>query len=223
MTSSSENAPTLNNIQTPREEQFNAITHGVGALLSVVGLVMLVLAAKESGEVWNLVGASVFGAALVMLYTASTIYHALPVGEIKETCRRFDHISIYFLIAGTYTVVALAALREHPSGWGLLGGQWSMAAAGIAVKSIYGPDRFNFVSTLGYVLMGWMVVLVFGELTAALTEGALTLLIAGGVCYTLGVPFFLLDQSRKFFHSIWHVFVMAGSACHFVMAWRYLF
>ena len=97
-----------------------------------------------------------------------------------------------------------------------------MAAAGIALKSIYGPDRFEIVSTLGYVVMGWMVVPVFGEVMELFSVGAFSLLVAGGVCYTLGVPFFLLDQKKRFFHTIWHLFVMAGSVCHFLMAWLYL-
>ncbi len=215
--------PTLNNAQSPREEFFNALTHGVGALMSACALVLLAVEASEGAEgwTWELISALVFGAALTTLYVTSSLYHAMPVGRVKELFRSFDHMGIYVLIAGTYTVVALTALRDSV-GWGLVGAQWGMAATGITLKSIYGPDRFNLVSTLGYVVMGWMALVVFGDLVAQLPPGALHLLFAGGVFYTLGVPFFLLDQSRPFFHTIWHLFVMAGSTCHFLMAWLYL-
>lgn len=212
---------TVPNVQSPSEEFFNSLSHGIGALLSACALTLLALKAHANGEDWAMVGAVTFGVALVGLYMSSAIYHALPVGRTKEIFRSVDHMGIYVLIAGTYTVIALTALRDSV-GWGLFGAQWGMAAGGITLKSIYGPDRFNTLSTLGYVVMGWMALAVFGEVVAGLSEGALALLFGGGVFYTLGVPFFLMDQSRRYFHAIWHLFVIAGSVCHFLMAWLYL-
>jgi hemolysin III len=211
----------VNNNQTPREERLNTLSHTIAAILSAVGLAMLAFRASANNDPWVLVGSLVFGTALVLLYTTSAIYHSLPVGPRKERFRSFDHMGIYLLIAGTYTVVSLTVLRESV-GWGLFGAQWGMAAGGIALKSIYGPERYNFISTLGYVVMGWMIVAVFGSLLEHMPSGALVLLLGGGVFYTLGVPFFLLDQSRRYFHTVWHGFVMAGSLCHFLMAWLYL-
>ena len=209
------------NHQTPREERLNTLTHAAAALASALGLALLALKASAATESWVLISSVVFGAALVLVYTISALYHALPVGKLKELFRNFDHMGIYLLIAGTYTVVSLTALRESV-GWGLFGAQWAMAAGGITLKSIYGPERYNAISTLGYVLMGWMVLAVFGQVIDQLSVGALALLMAGGAFYTLGVPFFLLDQKRRYFHTIWHLFVMAGSVCHFLMAWLYL-
>lgn len=208
-----------NNIQSPREEFLNALTHGVGALLSLLGFALLVNVTHQSGDPWGLASVIVFGCSLTLLYTTSTVYHALPVGSLKELFRRFDHMVIYLLIAGTYTMMSLTVLREESIGWVVLGVQWSLAALGITMKSVFGPDRFNLLSTLGYVVMGWMVLLCLDELLLNLPEPALFFLIAGGASYTLGVPFFLMDQSKKFFHSIWHLFVMCGSICHFLMAW----
>lgn len=212
---------TVPNDQSPAEERLNTLTHGVGALLSVWALILMLLKAQSGGETWPQVGALTFGVALIGLYTTSAIYHSLPVGRSKEILRSFDHMVIYVLIAGTYTVVSLTALRGSV-GWGLCAVQWGMAFSGITLKSIYGPDRFNAISTLGYVVMGWMAVVILGDLITLVPSGGLALLFGGGLFYTLGVPFFLLDQSRRFFHTIWHLFVMAGSACHFFMAWLYL-
>jgi hemolysin III len=196
----------------PREETWNALTHGFGALLSVVGAAVLVTLAAQRGTPTQLVAAIVFGVALVLLYTASTLYHAVPHPAAKGWLKVFDHCAIYLLIAGSYTPFMLIGLRGHGGGW-LLATVWTLAALGVVFKLFF-TGRFKGVSTAIYLAMGWMVVLAGKPLFTALSGTTLAWLFAGGAAYSLGTVFYL--SRRAYAHAVWHGFVLAGSGCHFV-------
>ena len=203
----------------PLEEVANSLTHGLGLCLSIAGLVMLVVLAAQRGTAWHIVACSVYGASLVLVYTASTLYHAIRHPRIKNVFRVFDHSAIFLLIAGTYTPFALVTLRGG-WGWSLLGTVWGLAILGIIFKAIWN-DGFHAGFVGLYILMGWLAIIAVRPLFAALSWSGMSWLLAGGVLYTLGVPFY---ASRKlpFGHSIWHGFVMGGSACHFCAVWLYV-
>ncbi len=207
-------------IQTVREEIVNAITHGLGAALSIAALPIMIVTACNTGGAARIVSASIFGSSLFLLYLISTLYHSLPQGRAKAVFQRLDHICIYLLIAGTYTPFTLCVLQGG-LGWSLFGIVWGMAAAGIIFKAIFGP-RYDAVSAVCYVAMGWLVLLAIKTIFISLTPPALGLLIAGGAFYTLGVPFYLKDTKIHWFHSIWHCFVLAGSICHFLAVTIYV-
>lgn len=200
------------------DEIANAVTHGIGLILSLIGLPVLVMAIAARGDVLNVVGASVFGASLVALYAASTLYHAIPTPRVKHVFRIIDHVAIFLLIAGTYTPFTLGVLRGT-WGWTLFGVVWGLAALGIVFKVVLGA-RYHALSTMFYLAMGWLVVIAIKPLMAVLPMAGLWLIAAGGMMYTVGVIFFLLDK-RRFMHAVWHLFVMGGSACHFVAVLRY--
>ncbi|HLL88645.1 MAG TPA: hemolysin III family protein [Tepidisphaeraceae bacterium] len=200
--------------ETPAEELASTITHGIGAAAAVAGLVVLVALAAGSGDAMRVVTLSVFGATLFACYLASTLYHALPAGRWKHRALLCDYASIYLLIAGTYTPVLLVQLGG-PWGWSLFGVVWTLAVVGIVLKTRC-VDRFRTVSTLLYVAMGWIILVAAKPAVEALAGGALAWLVAGGVAYTAGVAFFLW-QRLPFNHAIWHLFVIAGSACHFCL------
>src|SRR5688500_15537030 len=200
--------------QTLGEEIANAVTHGAGLLASIAALPVLILAALNRQDVWQIVGGAVFGATLVMLYLASTIYHALPVSRAKRVLRVIDHSAIYLLIAGTYTPFTLGALRG-PWGWTLLGTIWALALLGIAAKLTLG-FRFPRLSTVLYIAMGWLVVIALQPLATRVSPAGLAWLVAGGLCYTGGVVFYATDTRIRYGHALWHLFVIAGSLCHFV-------
>jgi hemolysin III len=204
--------------QTLGEEIANSVTHGVAAALSVAALVLLVVFAALRGNVWHVVSCTVFGVTLILLYLASTLYHALPVGKAKEVFRILDHASIYLLIAGTYTPFTLVTLRG-PWGWSLFGVIWTLAVAGVVFQSLL-IGRLPALSTAVYVLMGWVVVIACRPLMHSLQWGGLLLLIAGGLAYTLGVYFFV--SKYKFAHMVWHLFVVAGSVFHFFAVLLYV-
>lgn len=195
------------------EEMLNTATHGVGALASTVGGSVLVTLAALTGDGWQLLGAAVYSVSLLLLFSASTLYHAVRHRVAKARLRVFDHAAIYVLIAGTYTPFTLGALRG-PGGWALLAVVWALAAAGIVFK-LFCTGRFPRLSTATYLAMGWLALAAAGPLVRALPTQALLWLLAGGLAYTVGTLFF---HSRRlpFAHAIWHVFVLAGSACHFV-------
>ena len=197
---------------TKREEIANAITHGIGACLAIAALVMLVVFASLHGNVWHIVSFSIFGATLVLLYFASTLYHSLTHPAAKYVFRKFDHISIFLLIAGTYTPFCLTALRGWV-GWTVLGIVWSCAIIGTVLKAIH-IGKLELLSTIMYILMGWVIIIAIKPLYNAMTFTGFMLLIMGGAFYTLGTIFFIKDKI-KYFHSIWHLFVLAGSAFHF--------
>jgi len=206
-------SPTL---RSPRplsrgEEIANSVTHGVGLLASLVALPVLVVTAGRS-DTLHAIGASIFATSLVLLYAASTIYHALPPSRAKQVFRVLDHVAIYLLIAGTYTPFTLGVLRGA-SGWILFGLIWSLAVAGIVSKTLFG-FRHPRASTVFYVAMGWAAVLAIRPIMAQVPAPGLAWLLAGGLLYTGGVAFFVRQQQRHH-HAVWHCFVLGGSTCHF--------
>ena len=194
------------------EEIANAITHGVGALLSIAAIVILVVIAAIHGNAWHITGFAIFGATLFVLYLSSTLYHALTHASVKTLFRKFDHMSIYLLIAGTYTPFCLIALQGW-AGWTILGVVWGCAIVGIVVKAFH-TGKHEKLSTAMYVLMGWAVLPAIKLLYDSVSFEAFFLLMMGGAFYTIGCYFFLKDY-KKFYHSIWHLFVLGGSVSHF--------
>ena len=197
---------------TLREERLNSLTHGLGALLSAVGTLVLVLAAAREGDVWKIVSFSIFGASLILLYSASTFYHASRSPRAREIWKMLDHCAIFLLIAGTYTPFLLVNLRG-PTGWTLFGIIWGLALAGIILKLVFG-HRYKILRVVVYLAMGWLIVLAAGELNTQVSELGVRLTVIGGVVYTLGVVFYLADR-LPYNHAIWHLFVVGGSLCHF--------
>lgn len=194
------------------------ITHALGAALSVAALVVMVVCA--GGDAFRIVAAAVFGTTLVLLYTSSAIYHSFSSPRLKNFFQILDHSCIYLLIAGSYTPLALISLRG-PWGWSLFGTVWFLAFAGVVLKSVLRKNREAWWSTALYVAMGWLVVVAAGPLLRSLPPAGLAWLVAGGLCYTLGVVFFVWQRLR-FNHAIWHLFVLAGSACHVVATTGYI-
>jgi hemolysin III len=196
------------------------VTHGVGALAAVAGLVILTVRALRQGATVHVVASVVFGAALVLLYAASTAYHGVPPGRrAKHVLRVADHCAVYLLIAGTYTPLTLITL-EGAWGWSLFGVVWGLAAAGIAFKLFF-TGRLEALSLAIYLAMGWCVVAAAGRLAEALAAPGLALLLAGGLCYTGGVGFYLWRRLR-YNHAIWHGFVLAGSVLHYLAVLLYV-
>ncbi len=203
---------------TLAEELAHAITHGVGLALSVAGLIVLVVAAVRYGSVWHIVGCSIFGAALVLTYTASTLYHSLPSQYGKSIFQRLDHSAIFLLIAGTYTPFTLVTLRG-PWGWSLLSTVWAVAIFGIGLQ--FTSFRWKrVVSIILYVALGWVVVVAIKPMMAAIATGGLLLIALGGIVYTVGIVFY--GMKRRYAHAVWHVFVMAGSALHFFAVFKFV-
>lgn len=194
-------------------ERLNSFTHLAGTVLAAVGAPLLVVLAARTGDAWKIVGCSIFGAALFLLFGASTLYHSVR-GRAKIILRKLDHCAIYLLIAGTYTPFALVTLRG-PWGWTLFGLTWGLAAIGIAQEFVFGKGARR-LSILIYVVMGWMAVAALGPLAAGLGAPGLAWLLAGGLLYTGGIVFYLLDERVRHFHGVWHLFVLGGSAAHFV-------
>jgi len=196
------------------EEIASSVTHGVGALAAAAGLVVLVCFAAMRGTAVHVVSAAIYGASLVLLYLASTIYHAIRRPALKRVLKILDHMGIYLLIAGTYTPFALVTLRG-PWGWTLFGLAWGLAALGIAQEFVFGKGARR-LSILIYVVMGWMGVAALGPLAKGLGTPGLAWLLAGGLLYTGGIAFYLLDERVRHFHGVWHLFVLGGSTAHFV-------
>lgn len=196
-----------------RGERLNGGTHLLGSLLAVAALVTLVTMAAREGDPWKVVGASIFGATLVLLYAVSTLYHSLR-GRAKAVLRKLDHCAIYLLIAGTYTPFALVTLRG-PWGWSIFGVVWGLAVLGIAQELTLARGR-RWLSLAIYVVMGWLGLVAAVPLWTGLTPAGFAWLAAGGATYTLGVAFFLLDERWPLMHGVWHLFVLGGSASHFV-------
>jgi len=198
--------------QSKREEIANAITHGLGALMAIAALVILTVFSAIKGNAWHIVSFSVFGATLVILYLASTLYHSLTNEKVKILFRKLDHMSIYLLIAGTYTPFCLTVLNNW-IGWTLFGIVWGSAILGIVVKAFF-TGKKELLSTILYVVMGWVALFAIKPLFDSVSLTSFILLMAGGVFYTAGTYFFTKDRI-KYFHSIWHLFVLAGSTFHF--------
>ena len=195
-----------------REEVANSISHGLGLLLALVALPILVLAAIEVGSVRFLVGVSVFGGTMVLLYLASTLYHSITHEAWKQLFRVFDHTAIFLLIAGSYTPFALGVLRG-PWGWSLLAIVWTLAIIGIILK-INKRTRHSRISIVLYVIMGWLAVVAVKPIVMLIPVPGILLILAGGLAYTGGLAFFAAQRIR-YNHFIWHLFVIAGTACHF--------
>ena len=201
------------------EEIANAISHGLGALLAVAALPLLVWQAARWGTAADVVGACIFGASLLLLYGTSAMYHALPAGQAKRWFNRLDHAAIYVLIAGSYTPFTLGVLRGV-WGWSLFGVVWAAAALGVTIK-LLNRLRHPWLSTGLYVAMGWVALVAIKPMLERMPLAGLAWLVAGGLCYTLGAAVFMLDNRLRYAHAVWHLFVLAGSVCHFFAAFGY--
>jgi hemolysin III len=204
----------LDRAQTIGEEIANSISHGLALLLAIAAAPVLIVSAVRHGDAASIVGASVFAATMVILYATSMLYHVLPLNRAKRVFQVLDHSAIYLLIAGTYTPFTLGVLRG-PWGWTLFGLVWTMALAGIVLKSLAGI-RWPWLSTGLYVAMGWVALIAIKPLWQLMPAWGLFWLVAGGLFYTLGVGFFATDHRLRYGHFVWHLFVAAGTVCHFV-------
>ncbi|WP_243385906.1 PAQR family membrane homeostasis protein TrhA [Bacillus kexueae] len=202
----------LTHTYSRKEEIANAITHGIGFLLSIAALVILIVQAVQAGTVWHVVSFSIYGATMIFLYLSSTLVHSFPDGKIKDLFEIFDHAAIYLFIAGTYTPILFITLRGT-LGWTLFGIVWGIAIFGVVFK-VFFVKRFLFTSTLLYVLMGWIIVFAWKPLTFEFPLVGMYFLVIGGVLYTVGTIFYVW-RSFPFHHAVWHLFVIAGSVFHF--------
>lgn len=201
------------------EEIANAITHGIGAALSVAALTSLIIFAAMGGDAWSVVSVSIYGGTLVFLYLASTLYHGIQFGPVKHFFHVMDHVGISLLIAGTYTPILLVKMRTF-EGWLFFGLIWGLALTAASIKSFF-TDKYTRVSTTIYVIMGWLSLFLINSMLEVIGVGGIAWIVAGGICYTLGViPF--LWKKLPFNHAIWHLFVIAGSTCHFVAILLYV-
>ena len=201
------------------EEIASSVIHGVGVVLAITGLAVLTALAALRGDAWHVVGCAVFGTTLVLLYTASTLYHSIPLPRAKQVLRVLDHSAIYLLIAGTYTPFCLVTLRG-PWGFSLLAVVWSLALFGVSSRAAL-SKRFPVGSVLVYVLLGWAVVVALNPLVRRLAGGGVALLAAGGVLYTAGIAFYGWRR-LPYHHAVWHAFVLAGSVMHFFAVLLYV-
>ena len=205
-------APAGPSLHARVEEWLNSATHGLGAVLSVIGTVVLIVGASQLGDVWKLVSFGIFGASLILLYVASALYHGARHPKLKSAFKTLDHCAIFLLIAGTYTPFLLVNMRGTV-GWTLFAIIWSLALSGVVLKVIF-KNRFKLARVGIYLAMGWLITFASSDLVANLSATALNLTIAGGLVYTVGVAFYLADRI-PYMHAIWHLFVIGGSACHF--------
>ncbi|MEI6669417.1 MAG: hemolysin III family protein [Acidobacteriota bacterium] len=205
--------------QSLGEQIADSVTHGVGLVASVVGLVVLVATTLHRGDPWLIASCLIYASTLVLLYAASTLYHALSATRARHVFQILDHAAIYLLIAGTYTPFALVNLRG-PWGWTILAIVWSLAVLGVVAKSVFGT-RWPVFSTVLYLAMGWTIVVAIKPLVTHVAPAGIAWLVAGGLAYTGGVAFFAWDRLR-YNHAVWHLFVLGGSACHFVAVLFYV-
>jgi len=194
------------------EEIANSLTHGIGFLLSIAGLVVLVVLAKVHGDAWRIVSFSIYGSSLIILYAASTLYHSFSSGRIKHILKVIDHSVIYLLIAGTYTPFTLVSLRG-PWGWTFFGTIWGLTLAGILFKMFF-VNRFLVLSSISYLAMGWFALIAVYPIVKKIPVGGISWLVMGGILYSLGVIFHFWNK-LPFHHAIWHLFVLGGSICHY--------
>lgn len=202
-----------------KEEIANAITHGIGTVLSVVALVLLIVFASLRGTVWHIVSFSIYGTTMLLLYLNSTLVHSLREGKAKDLFEFFDHSAIYLFIAGTYTPFLLVAIRGT-FGWTLFGIIWGVALVGVLFKA-YFVKKFLFMSTVFYIAMGWLIIIAWNPLSVVVADGGMILLMAGGILYTVGTVFYVW-RGFPFHHAIWHLFVLAASITHFFAVIIYL-
>jgi hemolysin III len=200
-------------------ERFNSISHLLGVVLACIGVTFLLSVAIEKSDVMKIVGFSVYGLMLVILYSVSTIYHSTK-GKVKDLFRQLDYVSIYLMIAGSYTPITLITL-QGALGWTLFGIIWGLAVIGIIQEILLGKKTRKF-SIFIYLLMGWLILIAIKPLVNSMPAGGLWWLVAGGLSYTLGVGFFLNDEKVRHFHGIWHLFVLAGSICQFISLYVYV-
>jgi hemolysin III len=194
------------------EEIAHAATHGVGILLSIAGLAVLVAFSSLNGNAWHIASTSIYGATLILLYTASSLYHGVPYSKAKRILRRLDHAAIFLLIAGTYTPFTLVSLHG-PWGWTLFGLVWGIAITGVLLELV-SSKRYKRLSITLYIGLGWLILVAIKPMLASVETGGLILLLAGGLCYSLGV-FFYVWKKLAYHHAIWHLFVLVGSTLHF--------
>ncbi|MGZ8274192.1 MAG: PAQR family membrane homeostasis protein TrhA [Burkholderiaceae bacterium] len=200
-------------------ERFNAVSHLVGAVLALAGSTVLVIMAAIGGDPWKVIAVSIYGAALVLMYSSSTLYHSMR-GRAKDVLRKLDHQSIYLLIAGSYTPFCLVSLRG-PWGWSLFGVVWGLAVAG-GLQDLRTRSDARILSVVIYLLMGWAAVVALVPMVDALGRAGFAWVAAGGLLYTVGIVFYALDARLKHAHGIWHLFVIAGSAAHFIAILGYV-
>ena len=205
------------------DEILNSITHGVGVLLSIAALVILVVLAAISpaGDAWKIVSFSIYGASLITMFTASTLYHAFRNKRIKAFLNIFDHASIYILIAGTYTPFMLVSLRG-PWGWSIFGVIWGLAIAGVIYKVFFYNPRYRRLSAFIYILMGWVIIIAIRPLIREVPSGGLYWLAFGGLLYCAGVIFYLRTEKNPYNHVVWHLFVLGGAISHFFAIYGYV-
>lgn len=194
------------------EEIFSSVTHGIGTLLAIGGTAVLIVVSAIYGDALTVVSSAIFGASLIILYCMSTLYHAISNPKAKRFFRIMDHNTIFFLIAGTYTPITLSILGGT-LGWILFGVVWGAAIIGIILNSI-DLEKFRKPSVVCYILMGWVIIIAIKPLLSAMSTTCLWLLIGGGIFYTVGVIFYVIKKI-KYFHSIWHIFTLLGSLCHY--------
>ena len=198
---------------TRGEEIANAITHGVGAVLSIVGLTLLIVLSSLEGTPWHVISFTIYGVTMLLLYVSSTLVHSFPEGKVKDLFEIFDHSSIYLFIAGTYTPFLFIAVKGT-TGWTLFGIVWGIALAGIVFKAFVGKN-FLFISPIRYVCLRWMIVFAWDSLTQNIAHQGIVLLVVGGVLYTIGAVFYVW-RGFRFHHMIWHMFVLGGTVLHFL-------
>ncbi|PWA13233.1 hemolysin D [Pueribacillus theae] len=204
---------------TRREEIANAVTHGIGALLSIAALVLLVVFASLNGTAWHIVSLSIFGATMLLLYASSTLVHSFPEGKAKNLFEIFDHGAIYLFIAGTYTPFLFIVVKGA-LGWTLFGIVWGIALIGVIFK-VFFVKKFLFLSTIFYVAMGWIIIFAWNSLVASLASNGVLLLVVGGILYTIGTIFYVW-RLFPFHHAVWHLFVIGGSTFHFLSVFFYV-
>jgi hemolysin III len=199
--------------QTPPEELANAITHGIGLGLAIAAQVVMMVFANQYGDIWHIVGYSIYGTTLILLYFSSTMYHSIAPGKWKDRFHLTDHISIFLLIAGTYTPITLIAMRDTAWGWTIFGIIWGAAILGIVLK-VFWFDRFKLLSLILYGIMGWIIIIAIKPLIESVNTTGLIFLLVGGISYSLGIIFYVW-RKIPFSHAIWHLFVLGGSISHF--------
>lgn len=201
------------------EERFNALTHALGALLSITALIVLIVKAVDYGSAINVVGVTIFGISLVLMYTASSFYHGVKSPKWKRRLRQIDHLNIFILIAGTYTPIALISLNG-PYGWVIFSILWGVALVGLFYKLFFFGD--GWLSSALYVIMGWVALGFVVQIVSALPSACLMWIVLGGILYTSGVIFYMVDEKIEYCHLIWHLFVLAGSIAHFFAIYLYI-
>lgn len=206
--------------QTLKEEIANSITHGIGVLLSVIAFIVLLRSSIIKGSTRHIVSCSIYGSSLFILYSVSTLYHSIPHVKAKRILRVLDHMGIFLLIAGTYMPITLVIL-QGTLGWTLFGFECALCLLGIAFKLIFGT-RFSYLSMFFYLFMSYLIVFAMRPIYAVVSINGLMWIILGGVFYTLGIIFFAIDKKVSYFHTVWHLFVLAGSICHFMMVFLYV-